>query len=263
MRNAIVALIGALLVGAVVYSSLGGSQREAALREVGRLSPSSRLAPCASAGEEAQPFAAALKLDPPCSWVHSRPGPTLRKLAAAAGPEGVPFFEKALAGCGLDEPTRAACGALDALALRAEAGDAAALNALRKQGASTRSPREKWLGALLRAWAAQAPTTGEVIAVLEADPDPRARADLLMVVRSKKDPSSRQRLQRLYDGKRDPLFRAGVRAALLELDHPGDCISEDDGHGSGAVCAYSCPGEAARRAVQKQPDMGCPLTFTP
>ena len=36
MRNAFIALLGVALVGAVLYSSLAGSPREAALREIGR-----------------------------------------------------------------------------------------------------------------------------------------------------------------------------------------------------------------------------------
>lgn len=263
MRNAVIAVVGVALVGAVLYFGPGRSPRGSALRELERLAPSAKQPACAASTEEAQAFAAALKLDPPCTWVHARPGPIVRKLAVAAGAEGVAYFEKVLGACPVEEAGRPACVALDALGLRAQAGDVAALNALRKHGSNTKAPREIWLGSLLRAWSVEPPQTAEVLAVLEADPDPKARGDLLEVVRGKKDPSARGRLERLYHGKLDPSFRAGIRAALLQLDHPNDCISEDDGRGTGAVCAYSCPGEAARRAVQKQPDMGCPLNFAP
>jgi hypothetical protein len=261
MRVALLAAAAALIAGVVVWSSLD-SPRGARLREVERLAPAARAPACAPAAEETQAFAAALRADRPCEWLRPQPGAALQRFASAAGPEAAPFLEQVASRCATDEPTRAGCAALDALMLLARAQSGPAVTALQQKARATGQPVEAWFGAAMRLWAVRPPSAPELLALLDAVTDPRARAEVLARLRALRDPSTRGALQALYDRQAGP-ERAQVRAALLELEHPGRCVSEDDGQGSGKVCVYSCPGEAARRAVLRQSNVSCPLTFEP
>jgi hypothetical protein len=265
MRAAIfVLLLGALAAGVLWLQRDGGA---APLRELERLAPAARAPECVPRGPYAHAFAAALAQDPRREahrdCLHGRAGPVLRQMALTAGERAEPFFEEVLTRCHFEEPDSPACAALDALEVL---GTPAARARLAQQAQIRYALHEFWLGAQERLWRLQGgPSSAQLVALL-SDNDAAnifARRDLVEHLRQRRDPTVRGDLERLYRGHGTPELKAQLRAAMLELDHPGHCVSEDEGQGRGDRCVYRCPGEAALRAIAKLQGVSCPLSFAP
>jgi hypothetical protein len=280
--------VRALLVGAGL-AGLGGlalydfnspeSRRERELHEIEKLKPDLALAECLPPGRLLRPFAAAVATDArPANTTDSdasRRGlvkhdcirgaathAALDRFVAATGEGAVPFAAAVIDRCKLDKNQypSPACAALDVLGLQ---GGPAAVSALERVATERKAGKEVWLGAtyrLLKAPAWRSPAELAELLVLESEWE--AKELVLEKVREKRDASARAALTRAYAKEDDEGLKGRLKAALLELDNPGQCVAEDEGRAADGICRYFCR-DANLRLRYPKDAKGCSLVRAP
>ena len=270
-----------ILIGAGV-AALGGfalydynspdSRRARALHEVETLKPDVKPQSCLPQGPLLRAFAVAVAVDalPPNSFDSDarRRGvvkhdcirgasqhTTVDRLLDATGDELVGYAAKVVDSCPLqknDYPVPQ-CVALDILARRAEKTPAA-VAALEKIATERKQAKEVWEGALFRLMSMPAwHTPAQLAAQLATEPEWEVRELLLEKVRERRDVATRASLEAAYAKEDDVTTKGRIKAALLELDHPGKCVVEDEGRAEDGTCRYVCRDQNLRLRYPKEP----------
>ena len=282
VRTILVVASVAALGGYALYDYYSPDSRRAReLHIVETLKPDVKPQACLPPGPLQKPFAVAVALDaePPSKFDSDARkrgtikhdcirGPnqhsTLDRLMDATGDELVPYAEKVVSSCtlGRNEYPVPQCVALEVLGRHAEKSPAA-VAALEKVAKERKVAKEVWEGATYRlislpSWH----TPAQLAEQLASEPEWEVRELLLEKIRERRDASTRPSLETAYAKEDDLTTKGRIKAALLELDNPGKCVTEDEGRGEDGSCRYVCRDQNVRQRYPKQ-GKECPMVREP
>jgi hypothetical protein len=190
---------------------------------------------------------------------------TLDRLMEATGDELVPYAIKVVESCqtGKTEYPVPQCVALDVLARHADKSKDAVAE-LEKVAKERKLTKEVWEGATFRlisipTWH----TPAQLAEQLASEPEWELRELLLEKIRERHDASAKPSLETAYAKEDDVTTKGRIKAALLELDHPGKCVVEDEGRGEDGTCKYFCRDSGVRLRYGKAGKGDCPQVHEP
>ena len=276
--------IRTILIGAGVLA-LGGyalydynspeSKLARELKEIEQLEPDIKPPECFPKGQNAKLLAAAIQRDrrPKAELtddvrrrsviahdcIRGKDSKTVERVVKALGPAGVPVYAEVLEKCPVvkDEYPVYGCFALDALYFE---GGKDASAALEKALTNKDKGRKNiYLGALYRLMNTKSwKTNAQLAQMIPGEPVWEAKQLMIEYIRQHKDPSARPDLEKAYSLEQGQQEKGLIRAALLEIDHPGKCVVPDEGRAENGLCRYTCT-ETGRWFSLPKPKTGCAL----